>query len=109
MRRRIAGTLIGVPLGLMCLPFVDHAPLVIWIAAAVAMIIYSMALPEHYEVARGAYAFALIVTMAANGEHSVAQLAARGWETIVGGALGIVVVLLLAPVSSYFGNGHSER
>jgi hypothetical protein len=109
VRRRVAGTLIGVPLGLICLPMVGHAPLVIWIAAAVAMIVYAMALPEHYEVACGAYAFALIVTMAANGEHSVTLLAARGWETILGGAIGIAVVFLLVPLSLHFGSSNGER
>ena len=109
VRRRIAGTLIGVPLGLMCLPIAGHASLVIWIAAAVAMIVYAMALPEHYEVACGAYAFALVVTMAANGEHSVALLAARGWETILGGALGLAAVFSLAPFSRCLGSSRPIR
>jgi hypothetical protein len=102
VRRRIAGTLIGVPLALTCLPVAVHAPLLIWIVAAIALIIHAMALPEHYEIACGAYAFALIVTMAASGEYTVATLTARGWETIVGGAIGIAVVMLLAPLPKVF-------
>jgi len=102
VRRRIGGTLIGVPFALACLPIAPHAPLLIWTAAAIAMIVYAMSLPEHYDIACGAYAFALIVTMAASGEYSVTTLAARAWETIVGGALGIAVVVLLAPLPSLF-------
>ncbi len=102
VRRRIAGTLIGVPLALASLPVAVHAPLLIWIMAAIALIIYAMALPEPYEIACGAYAFALIVTMAASGEYTVATLTARGWETIVGGAIGIAVVMLLAPLPKVF-------
>jgi hypothetical protein len=71
------------------------------------MVIYAMALPEHYDIASGSYAFALIVTMAASGEYPVATLFARAWETIVGGALGIGVVLLLAPLLSRFARGAS--
>nr|QDF42041.1 FUSC family protein [Bradyrhizobium symbiodeficiens] len=100
VRRRIGGTLIGVPLGLACLPIANHAPLLIWGAAAIAMIIYAMALPERYDIACGAYAFALVVTMAATGEYSFVTLAARAWETIVGGALGIAVVLSLSQLPS---------
>jgi Fusaric acid resistance protein-like len=98
VRRRIFGTMVGVPLGLACLPIAVHASLLTWTAAALAIIIYAMALPEHYDIACGAYAFALITTMAASGEYPVGILFARAWETVVGGALGIGVVLLLAPL-----------
>jgi hypothetical protein len=98
IKRRIAGTLVGVPLGLACLPFAPQAPLLIWMMAAIAMIVYAMSLPERYDIACGAYAFALVVTMAATGEYTLATLAARGWETIVGGALGVAVVLLIEPL-----------
>jgi hypothetical protein len=98
VRRRIVGTLVGVPLGLAWLPVAVHTPLLTWTAAAMAMIIYAMALPEHYDIASGVYAFALIITMAASGEYPAAVLFARAWETVVGGALGIAVVLLLAPL-----------
>src|SRR5208337_712229 len=67
VKRRILGTAIGVPLGLVCLPLATSAPVVVWAAAALAMVIYAMALPERYDVARGAYAFTLIVTLAVSG------------------------------------------
>lgn len=102
IKRRIAGTLIGVPLGLACLPFASQAPLLIWTMAAIAMIVYAMSLPERYDIACGTYAFALVVTMAATGEYTLATLAARGWETIVGGALGVGVVLVIEPLPRLF-------
>jgi Fusaric acid resistance protein-like len=102
IKRRIAGTLIGVPLALACLPFAPEMPLLIWAVAAMAMIVYAMALPERYDIACGAYAFALVVTMAATGEYTLATLAARAWETMVGGALGVAVVLLLEPLPRLF-------
>lgn len=46
IRMRVIGTAIGVPLGLACLPIAEHAPLVVWGAAALAMIVYAMALPS---------------------------------------------------------------
>jgi uncharacterized membrane protein YccC len=98
VRRRIIGTLVGVPLGLACLPLAMHAPLLIWCAAALAMIVYAMALPERYDVACAAFAFTLIVTMAASGLHSVPLLAARAWETLIGGVLGIVAALVIFPL-----------
>jgi hypothetical protein len=98
VRRRIYGTLIGVPVGIVCLPLAEHAPLVIWILAACAMIVYAMALPERYDIACGAFAFALIVTMAASGVHSVPLLFARAWETLLGGALGLVASKLIFPL-----------
>ena len=70
VRRRIIGTLIGVPLGLACLLVAVHAPLLIWAAAAFAMVVYAMALPERYDIACAAFAFTLIVTLAASGVHS---------------------------------------
>ncbi len=97
VRRRILGTAFGVPLGLGCLPLAIHAPLLVWLAAAFAMILYAMALPERYDIACAAYAFTLIVTMAATGEHSIMLLAARGWETLLGGALGLGAALLIGP------------
>jgi hypothetical protein len=98
VRRRIIGTAIGVPLGLVFLPIAGHIPLVVWIAAALAMIVYAVALPERYDIACGAFAFTLIVTLAANGEHSIPLLAARAWETLVGGLLGLAAALLLFPI-----------
>jgi hypothetical protein len=98
VRRRIIGTAIGVPLGLVLLPVASHAPVVLWAAAALAMIVYAMALPERYDIACGAFAFTLIVTLAAAGEHSIPLLAARAWETLIGGLLGLVAALLLFPI-----------
>ena len=98
VRRRIIGTAVGVPLGLALLPLASQAPLAIWAAAALAMIIYSMALPERYDIACGAFAFTLIVTLAVGGEHSVPLLAARAWETLIGGLLGLAAATLLFPI-----------
>jgi len=98
VKRRIIGTLIGVPLGLAFLPLAATMPVVVWIAAALAMVIYAMALPERYDIACGAFAFTLIVTLAVAGEHSVPVLAARAWETLLGGALGLAAATLLFPL-----------
>jgi hypothetical protein len=98
VRRRIIGTAIGVPLALAFLPLAGHAPVVVWAAAALAMVIYAMALPERYDIACGAWAFTLIVTLAASGEHSIPLLAARAWETLIGGLLGLAAATLLFPI-----------
>jgi hypothetical protein len=98
VRRRIVGTLIGVPIGLACLPLAEHAPLLIWMLAALAMIIYAMALPERYDIACAAFAFTLIVTLAASGEHSVTLLSARIWQTLLGGVLGLLAAHLILPL-----------
>ena len=100
VRRRIIGTLIGVPLGLACLPVAEHAPLLIWAAAALAMIVYAMALPERYDIACAAFAFTLIVTLAASGVHSIPLLAARAWETLLGGAIGLAAAMFVFPLRS---------
>ncbi len=99
--RRIVGTMVGVPLALVCLPLVAHAPLLLWAAAAVAMIVYAMALPERYDIACGAFAFTLLVTLAATGEHSVSMLAARAWETIIGVLLGLAAAMLVLPLRRF--------
>ncbi len=98
VRRRIIGTAIGVPLGIACLPLALHAPLLVWIAAALAMVIYAMALPERYDIASAAYAFTLMVTLAANGEHELPVLAARAWETLLGAGLGATMALVVLPL-----------
>ena len=100
VRRRIVGTMIGVPIGLACLPVAEHAPLLIWAAAALAMVMYAMALPERYDIACGAFAFTLIVTLAASGVHSIPLLAARAWETLLGGSLGLVAAIIIFPLRS---------
>jgi hypothetical protein len=98
VRQRIIGTMLGVPLALVCLPLVVHAPLIIWICAALAMIVYAMALPERYDVACGAYAFTLLVTLALTGQYSLSLLLARAWETVVGGLLGLAVTTFIFPL-----------
>ncbi len=98
IRLRVIGTAIGLPLGLACLPIALHFPILIWAAAALAMIVYAMALPERYDIACGAYTFTLIVTLAASGEHSLSLLVARFWETLVGGALGLAAATLVFPL-----------
>jgi hypothetical protein len=98
VRHRVVGTLIGVPLGLACLPVAFHAPVLIWFAAALAMVIFAMAMPERYDIASGAFAFTLIVTLAAAGEHSISHLAARIWETALGGLLGLAAATLVLPL-----------
>jgi hypothetical protein len=98
VRRRIVGTLIGVPFGLVCLPLAEHAPLLIWALAAVAMVVYAMALPERYDIACAAFAFTLIVTLAASGEHSIMFLSARIWQTLLGGLLGLLAAHLILPL-----------
>jgi Fusaric acid resistance protein-like len=100
VRRRIVGTVIGVPLGIACLPIALHAPPLAWMAAAVAMVVYAIALPERYDIACAAYAFTLMVTLAVTGEHSILVLAARAWETLIGGALGLVTAKLILPLRS---------
>ena len=82
VRRRIVGTLIGVPLGILCLPICLHLSPLAWMLAAVAMIIYAIALPDRYDIACGAYAFTLMVTLAVSGETSISVLAARAWGNI---------------------------
>jgi len=100
VRRRIVGTLIGVPLGILCLPICLHLSPLAWMLAAVAMITYAIALPDRYDVACGAYAFTLMVTLAVNGETSISVLAARAWETLIGGSLGVAAAKLILPLAS---------
>ena len=98
VRRRIVGTLIGVPLGIACVPIAMHIPPLAWILAAVAIIIYAMALPERYDIACAAYAFTLMVTLAISGETSTSLLGARAWETLLGGLLGVAAAKVILPL-----------
>lgn len=98
VRRRIVGTMLGVPLALACLPLLSHAPLILWAMAALAMVVYAMALPDRYDIACGAYAFTLLVTLALTGEHSLPLLLARAWETVIGGLLGLLAALFIFPL-----------
>jgi hypothetical protein len=101
VRRRIIGTIIGVPLGLACLPIALHLPIVAWIMAAIAMIIYAMALPERYDIACGAYAFGLVITLAIGGDSSASVLASRAWETLIGGVFGVATAMLVLPLRTH--------
>jgi Fusaric acid resistance protein-like len=98
VRRRMVGTLIGVPLGVACLPLALHLPILLWMAAAAAMVVYAIALPERYDVACAAFAFALMVTLAASGVHSSRLLVARIWETLIGCGLGLAAASLVFPL-----------
>ncbi|MEF0943066.1 FUSC family protein [Rhizobium sp. BR 362] len=98
VRRRIIGTAVGVPIGLAMLPAAIDYPLVVWMAAGLAMVVYAMALPERYDIACGAYAYALVVTLAATGEHSYTLLAARLWETALGGMVGLLAAAIVFPL-----------
>jgi len=100
VRRRIVGTLVGVPLGILCLPICVHLPPLAWMLAALAMITYAVALPDRYDVACAAYAFTLMVTLAVNGETSTFVLAARAWETLIGGSLGVATAKFILPLAS---------
>lgn len=108
VRQRMVGTLLGVPLGLVFLPlYVDHAVL-LWLLAAAAMIIYAIALPERYDVACGAFAFTLMITLAASGVHSTLLLTARIWETLIGCAVGFAAAKLVFPLRAVLLNAESR-
>lgn len=98
VRRRIIGTMAGVPLGLALTPIMAEAPLLAWLAAALAMVVYAVALPERYDIACGAYAFTLMVTLTVTGAGPVSLLAARAWETVLGGVIGVAAALLVWPL-----------
>ncbi|WP_077002589.1 FUSC family protein, partial [Variovorax sp. KK3] len=97
IRRRLAGTAVGVPFGLLVVPMAIAHPALAWTCAAAAISIYAMALPERYDIACGAFAFALVITMAACGMDSFTQLSARLWETALGAVLASCAAVLLPP------------
>ncbi len=97
IRHRVIGTAIGVPLGIALITILPHAAIFIWVLAAFGIVIYAMALPERYDVACGAYAFTLIITLAVSGENSVFFLASRLWETVLGGVMGLAIALFVLP------------
>jgi Fusaric acid resistance protein-like len=99
-RHRIIGTLVGVPIGLACMPIAVRAPLLTWILAAVAMVVYTVSLPRRYDCACGAFAFTLVVTLEMSGQHSADVLLARVWETMLGAALGVAMALLIERASA---------
>ncbi len=87
------------PLGLLFLPIARHLPLLGWIAAALAMILYSMALPERYDIACGAFAFTLVVTLVIAGETSGPRPSPpapgrRSWAA----SLGLATALFIVPL-----------
>ena len=96
--QRIIGTSIAVPIALILLPAASAIPVLAWASAALAMVIYAIALPVRYDIACGAYAFTLIVTLAVTGEHSLFILASRAWETLLGAGLGLAAAKLLFPL-----------
>ena len=98
VHRRIVGTMIAVPLALAWLPILVHAPILGLAMAAVAMIVYAMALPERYDIACGAYAFTLLVTLAITGDTSRVLLASRAWETLIGGIIGLGTAMFVLPL-----------
>ncbi|MBB3178429.1 FUSC family protein [Variovorax sp. Sphag1AA] len=98
IRRRMLGTAIGVPLGLLCVPLAVQWPLLAWACAAVAVVIYAMALADRYDIACGTFAFALVITLAASGEHSVLHLSARLWETALGALLAWCATVFIFPL-----------
>jgi uncharacterized membrane protein YccC len=100
VRQRIAGTCVGVLLALACLPAAEHWAPLAWMAAAIAMVIYATALAERYDIACGAFAFTLIVTLAADGEHSLVLLTSRAWETLIGGVLGLLSARYFFPLKA---------
>ena len=109
--QRIIGTSIAVPIALALLPGTIAMPVLAWGAAALAMVVYAVALPRRYDVACGAYAFTLIVTLAVTGESSFFLLASRAWETLLGALLGLAAATLLLPLrlADEQGIGHQTR
>jgi hypothetical protein len=97
IRHRVVGTAVGVPLGIALITIAPHAAIFIWVLAAFAIVIYAMALPERYDIACGAYAFTLIITLAVSGDNSIFFLASRLWETLIGGVLGLAIALYVVP------------
>ena len=91
------GTLVGVRLGLTCLPLGADAPLLLWGAASLAMIIYAVPLPEGYDIACGTFALCL-VTMAVPREHSMAVRFARAWKVLLGCTPGLAAAFFLFPL-----------
>ena len=96
--RRIAGTAVGVALGLGMAMLFAQTPLMVWAMAALAMIVYSTWLQTRYDVACGAYAFALVVTLAEAGNSSWDVATGRGLNTVLGAVIGMAISVLVLPV-----------
>jgi uncharacterized membrane protein YccC len=69
IRRRLLGTAVGVPLGLACVPLAIAHPQFAWCGAAISVMVYALSLRERYDIACASFAFALMITLAASGEH----------------------------------------
>ena len=54
--------------------------------------------PDRYDIACGAFAFTLIVTLAIGGVHSISILGARAGETLLGGVLGLLAAKFIFPL-----------
>jgi hypothetical protein len=96
--RRIAGTAVGVALGLGMAMLFAQVPLIVWAMAATAIVVYSTWLDTRYDVACGAYAFALVVTLAEAGNSSWDVATARGLNTVLGAVIGMAFSALVLPV-----------
>jgi hypothetical protein len=96
--RRIGGTAVGVALGLVAALLFAQMPPVIWALATLAIVTYSVWMPLRYDVACGAYAFALVITLAEAGDSSWNAATARGLDTVIGAAIGMVFSALILPV-----------
>lgn len=104
VRRRIIGTMVGVPVALAFLPLAPTMLVVVLVGCGTG----------HGDLRNGParairhclrglcfhsdYAFTLIVTLAVAGEHSISMLAARAKETLLGGVLGPAAATLLLPL-----------
>jgi len=109
VRRRILGTAIGVPLGLICVPWAMHAHVFAWIIAAAVMMLYAIALPTRYDIACGSFAFVLVITLAASGETSMMLLASRAWETLIGATLSLFIAVTLLPIRATLASNHQAN
>ncbi|WP_369792917.1 FUSC family protein [Terriglobus sp. TAA 43] len=96
IRRRIIGTSIGVPIGLAFLVLGAEDHLLLWGATAMGMMLYALSLPKRYDIACGAYAFVLMLTMIASGERSVSLLASRVSETLLGCILSFLTMATMS-------------
>jgi uncharacterized membrane protein YccC len=96
--RRILGTAVGVALGLAAALMFAQVPIIVWVLAALAMVIYSVWMSRRYDVACGAYAFALVITLAEAGNSSWGAASARGIDTVIGAVIGMAFSALVLPV-----------
>lgn len=67
---------------------------------AFSLIVYTMALHDRYDIACGSFALVLIATLAMSGDHSIAILISRAWETVLGAALAMTSAIFVFPLRS---------